>query len=81
MKHVFLRGLCTAIRQFLRSPRRFSWHGLPAREIGHGQDGRATLWLRLCRAVLSVVNLPLLPGHLECRCVQRQYQCPCRVLA
>ena len=83
---------CTTLRQFLRDPGRFSWHGLPARGpvtarmgvphlgcgsaalyysspvssrpgtifvarasspwTGHGQDGRATLRLRFCRAVL-----------------------------
>ncbi len=32
-------------------------------------------------SVPSLLNLPLLRGHLGCRCVQRQYQCPCRVLA
>jgi hypothetical protein len=46
---------CTTISKLLRGTRRFCGTGFQP-VTGHGQDGRATIWLRLGRAVASVVK-------------------------
>jgi hypothetical protein len=51
-QYTFCRLLRTTISGLLRGTRRFCGTGFQP-VTGHGQDGRATVGLRLCRAVFS----------------------------
>ena len=73
-----LRDLCTTIRQFLRGPRRFSWHGLPAREsvtarmaVPHFGCGSAALCLRggsfSHDSIVILALMGLVPALRVCR--------------